>query len=561
MVSFFVQLSIVLVVATVLALLARYFRQPAILAFVVAGILIGPMGFGFVSESEDLALFSQIGVALLLFIVGISLNPRHLKDVGRISLITGLGQILFTSIIGYFIARLLDFGVLEALYISIAFTFSSTIIIIKLLTDKNDIETLYGRIAVGFLLVQDFVAVLLLVLVSGLTLGNGIVEVLAFAIVKGILLVAAVWLLYLFLLRRVFSLLSRNQELLYLASIAWCFIVASAAMQLGFTLEIGAFLAGLALATSEFGIEISSKIRPLRDFFIALFFISLGIGMVFSAVQQYLLPIILFSLFILIGNPLIVFILMILLGYRSRTSFLAGLTVAQISEFSLILVNVGLQAGHVSKNVTIVATMVGIITITASTYLILHGDRLYSLFGKYLQKMERTSIKEQMHEKPASRKYDVLLFGCHRMGSAILTALKGKKVLVIDYNPEIIEALKLRNIDCLYADANDSETIADLVKTKPSIIVSTLPYLDYNLLILKKCKRALPRCLVIATAKNRYDFLELYKRGADLVIFPEWVAGQKVADYLTHLDVKGIRRWGRFYFQKFREDKQRGDVS
>ena len=560
MTGFFAELSLIILAATVMGALARLLRQPSILAYVVVGIILGPIGFGIVGESENLVLFSQIGVALLLFIVGMSLNPRHLKDVGKISLITGLGQVLFTSVFGFLIARGLGFGVIEAIYISIALTFSSTIIIVKLLTDKREMDTLYGRIAVGFLLVQDFIAVLALVLISGLKPGADLLNVILFTIGKGIILFLGVWLVYLIIIKPSFSFFSKNQELLFLGSIAWCFVAAASAIKLGFSLEIGAFLAGLALASSEFGLDVSAKIRPLRDFFIALFFINLGITMTFSSIIGNIWPIILFSFFILIGNPIIVFLIMCLMGYRSRTSFLAGLTVAQISEFSLILMAAGLTAGHVSRDATILVTTIGVITITASTYLILYGNNIYNAFRGVLKYFERKKLKERIEHKNISRKHDIILFGCHRMGYNVLEKTKGKKILVVDFNPEMIRKLTKTGVDSIYADLNDSEVIEELTKTNPKFVISTIPSLDINKRIIKSFKGVNPKCVVFVTTKNALDYLELYKVGADFIAFPELLAGQKIADYIMHLNANKMRKWGKIYYNKFIEDLRSGKL-
>ncbi len=560
MTGFFVELSLIILAATVMGTLARLLKQPVILAYVAVGIILGPIGFAIVRESENLVLFSQIGVALLLFIVGMSLNPRHLKDVGKISLITGLGQVLFTSIFGFLISMGLGFGIIESVYISVALTFSSTIIIVKLLTDKRELDTLYGRIAVGFLLVQDFIAVLALVLISGLKPDVGLSSIILLTLGKGILLFLGVWLIYLTVIKPSFSFFSKNQELLFLGSIAWCFVVAVAAMKLGFTLEIGAFLAGLALASSELGLDVGAKIRPLRDFFIALFFINLGISMTFSSVMENIWPIIIFSLFILVGNPIIVFFIMSIMGYRSRTSFLAGLTVAQISEFSLILMSAGFIAGHVGKDATILVTTIGVITITASTYLILYGSNIYNTFSGALKYFERKKLKERIEHKNINKRYDVILFGCHRMGYNVVEKTKGKKILVVDFNPEIIRKLTKAGFDGIYADLNDSEVIEELTKTRPKFVISTIPSLDINKRIIKNFKEANPKCVVFATTKNALDYLELYKVGADFIAFPELLAGQKIADYMVHLNANKMKKWGKIYYDKFIEDLRSGKL-
>ena len=560
MTSFFIQLSLIILIATLFGFIARLFKQPLILAYVLAGMILGPIGWGIVKESESLLVFSQVGVALLLFIVGISLNPKHLKEIGKISLVTGLGQVIFTSIFGFLIAKGLGYPSIEAVYISIALTFSSTIIIVKLLTDKNDLETLYGRIAIGFLLVQDFVAVLALVLISGLKPDTPLTDILMFTLLKGIILILGVWIIYKLLIKHLFSYISDNQELMFLSSITWCFLIAVVSIKLGFSLEIGAFLAGLVLASSEFGTDITAKIAPLRDFFIAIFFINLGIGMAITSLSQQIIPIILFSLFIIIGNPIIVLVIMGLLGYKSRTGFLAGLTVAQISEFSLILIALGVTIGHVSKEVSVMVTAVGIVTITASTYLILYGDKLYTIFKKPLSHFEKKIVKEKIQIKGLNKKYDIIILGCHRMGYSIIDRLKGKKILVIDFNPDIIKDLKSKNIDTIYADIGDSEIINEIIKLKPKIVVSTIPKIENNIYLIKLIKKMDKKTIVISSSYTAMDSMMLYGAGADFVIFPQYLAGHKVADYITHLNEKDIKKWGQHYKEKLIDEMRQNSL-
>ena len=560
MADFFIQLTVIVLSATVLSLIAKLFRQPLILAYVATGILLGPFGLNFLQESASLSLFSQIGVALLLFIVGISLNTKHIKEIGKVSLITGLGQVIFTSFFGYIISILLGFNNVESIYISVALTFSSTIIIVKLLTDKGDLDSLYGRIAVGFLLIQDFIAIIALMLISDLNSNGGIFSILFAPIIKGLILIIGIYLCYKLIVKHLIKYIAKGNEVLLISSIAWCFGVAVIAIKFGFSLEIGAFLAGLMLANSDFGADISSKIRSLRDFFIAIFFINLGLVMVFDSVKQHIYSIIVFSLFILIGNPIIVFVLMILLGYRSRTSFLAGLTVAQISEFSLILMSLGFKVGYLSKDAVIIVTTVGIITITASTYLIMYGNNIFNAFAKYLHPFERKKLIENLEHRNLSKKYDLILFGCHRMGFSILNKIKKQKILVVDFDPEVIKKLKKGGIEAVYADANDNEIVNELAFLKPNFVISTIPNLENNKLILKSFRRFNPHAVIFSTCKHTNDCIELYKHGCDYVAYPEILAAQKITDYMEHLDKNKIRKWGKIYKKRMLEDLRDGSL-
>ncbi|MFH1900141.1 MAG: cation:proton antiporter, partial [Patescibacteria group bacterium] len=311
MTDIFLELSLVLGLALFVSLIVKWLRQPLIIGYIITGIVAGQAFLAWVSR-DSLESFSQIGITLLLFIVGLSLNPKTLKEVGKVAFLTGIGQIIFTCIIGYLVARWLNFGLVPALYLAMAMTFSSTVIILRLLHERGDQDTLYGRIAIGFLLVQDFVVMIILAMVAGISNAAGIgfftlaVELFAKLIIIGIVVVV----LMKFLVPKIDSKLAHNKEILFLASLALAFIMAALFNQLGFSMELGALLAGIMLSLSPYEIEISSRVRPLRDFFLIIFFIVMGSRLEIALFDAYLWQAIVFSLFILIGNPLIVMLLM-----------------------------------------------------------------------------------------------------------------------------------------------------------------------------------------------------------------------------------------------------------
>ena len=336
---------------------------------------------------------AQLGVVVLLFMVGLNLSPKIFREVGKVSIVTGLGQIFFTSLIGFGISYSLGFSTLVSLYVAVALTFSSTIIILKILSDKDDLDTLYGKISIGFLLVQDVVAMIALVALSSFSRIDAVEGISYINVLAGFFFLFFIGGLAYKLLPRIMRHVAVSQEYLMLFSLGWCLFLAVVFFKLGLSMEIGALLAGIFLSISPYRYEIYSKIRPLRDFFIFLFFILLGSQMVFSNLDEYILPIIVFSAFILIGNTLIVAFLMGRLGYTKKTGFLAGLTVAQISEFSLILVALGVRLGHLSDEVLSMVTVVGLITIAGSTYAMIYVDKYYHLISRFLTIFERKNLK------------------------------------------------------------------------------------------------------------------------------------------------------------------------
>lgn len=517
------EIALIIIISTIIASLLWKLKQPLILAYIIAGIAISP----FISEYKLISIFADLGVAFLLFLVGIELSINKMRNVGFTSLLIGLGQIVFTGFIGYIISILLGFSIIEAIYISIALTFSSTIIIVKLLSEKNEIDTLYGRITIGFLLVQDFAAIITIIF-----LGYGAIEVNVFnlvlkSLISGIGLFAFSILSGRYLLPFFFKFIEKSQELLFLSSISWCLFFVFLSSAMNFSIHVGAFLAGLGIASSRFSYEISPKIRVLRDFFIILFFVFLGSQMKFYF--KDLDKALILSLFVLIGNPLIVYLIMTLIGYKKRTSLFASLATAQISEFSLILVAMGLSLGHLSSDIVSLVTLVGIVTIAISSYMIIFNENLYKILQPFLFERKRTKKEERVSKIIENH---VILIGYHRMGYHLAERLKNlkEKFIVIDFNPDAIKMLMEKKIDYIFGDATDSEILEEANIKKSKLIISTVPNFDDNKFIVSKAKAlGIP---VIVTSLHLNDALELYNLGASYVIIPHFLGSEKVASML-----------------------------
>ncbi|MBL7100540.1 MAG: cation:proton antiporter [Nanoarchaeota archaeon] len=523
----FVEISVIICIAILIAGIMRFLKQPLIISYILTGIIVGPYVIDIIRSTETIAIFSHIGVALILFVVGLSLNPKIIKKVGKVSSVTGVGQVIFTSLIGFFICKLLGFSTIVSVYIAIALTFSSTIIIMKLLSDRGDTETLYGKIAIGFLIIQDLIAILILIIISSVPNGFNFTTLFFGTILKGFSLLVLLVLVGIYILPSITKVIAKSQEFLLLFSMGWCLALASLFYYLNFSMEIGALLAGITLSLSPYRHEIASKMKPLRDFFIVLFFILLGSQMGFADISPYATHIIIFSAFILIGNPLIVMVLMGWLGYTSRNSFLAGLTVAQISEFSLILIALGVKVGHLTNEILSFVTAVGLITIAGSTYMIHHADKLYNYLSKYLVVFERSGKKIDEYKYHKHWDYDIILFGCDCTGYYLLESLKKikKKLLVVDYNPETITDLAKEGVDCRYGDASDSELLDELNLSKAKIVISTIPDLNTNLLLTHKIRESNKKTIIIAVSHQIDEAMELYDKGATYIIMPHFLGG------------------------------------
>jgi len=510
------------------SLVMRIFKQPLIIGYIFSGILIGPVFLDFIPSGDTLSTFSQMGVAFLLFIVGLYLNPKSVKEVGKVSVITGIGQVVFTLVIGYLICLVLGFSHVTSLYIAIALTFSSTIIIMKLLSDKEALDKLYGRISIGFLLVQDLIAIIILIIVSSLAGGDGSWFSILLLLAKGIGAFLVLFAFTHYLLPKLNSFFEKSQEFLFVFAIGWGFGLSALFLSLGFSIEVGALVAGILLSMFPYSYEISSRLKPLRDFFIISFFVLLGSQMVFSGMHDMLIPAIVLSLFILIGNPLIVVFIMGRFGYSKNTGFMAGLTVAQISEFSLILVALGVKVGHLSNEILSFVTIIGLITIAGSTYLVIYSEKIYPFISKYLSIFEKKKMKEK---NIPSKDYEYILFGENRIGFSIMKSFSkiNKEYLVVDFNPERVKKLCSKGISCIYGDVSNVEFLEDLKAHKAKLIVSTIPEKDINLTILNLIHKKNKNAILIVTARHISEAFDLYKAGADYVILPHFLGGEYTA--------------------------------
>ncbi|MGM0575169.1 MAG: cation:proton antiporter [Myxococcota bacterium] len=531
----FHEISALLALATLVGGVALLLRQPLIIAFIVVGILAGPAGFEWVAAADQVDLLARLGIALLLFVVGLRLDLHVVRSVGPVALATGLGQVAFTAGVGYLIALALGFALVPALYIAVALTFSSTIIIVKLLSDKRELDTLHGRIAVGFLIVQDIVVVLVMI---GLTaigsaeaaspVGQALAVLVKAAAMLGVLAALMRWVLPV-LMRR----LARSGELLVLFAIAWAVIWATAGDLLGFSKEVGAFLAGVSLASNPYRELVAARLAGLRDFLLLFFFIDLGAGLDLGALGGNLAAAGVLSLFVLVGNPLIVIAIMGWMGYRRRTGFLAGLTVAQISEFSLVLAALGMSLGHLDRSAMGLVTLVGLVTISVSTYMILYSHRLYEWVGPWLTPFERRRPRAEaggaLDDEDGA---DVLLFGLGRFGTAVTRGLvdRGVRVLAVDSDPLRLRRHQHEAFDLRFGDAEDPEFVSSLPLDRVRCIVSTLRDPQVNRVLLQAVRRAHEQARVVLAADTPAEAEALLEQGADLVLQPYADAAREAAD-------------------------------
>ena len=522
------QFALLLAVAAIVGAIALRLRQPLLVAYIVVGVLLGPSALGWVTAHDQVDLLAQIGVTVLLFVVGLKLDLHVVKSVGPVALATGIGQIVFTTVIGFGIAMALGMAPLTALYVAVALTFSSTIIIVKLLSDKRELDSLHGRIAVGFLIVQDIAVVVAMLLLGSWQSGADTVDLWRLGLEVSLKLtaaLAAVAVLMRYVLPRLLHLLARSQEMLLLFALAWGTALAATGDMLGFSKEVGAFLAGFSLASTAYREAIAARLTALRDFLLLFFFIDLGARLDLGLLGAQVGDALLLSLFVLVGNPLIVMAIMGVMGYRKRTGFLAGLTVAQISEFSIIFMAMGVALGHANPAALGLVTLVGLVTITLSTYMILYSQPLYARLAPWLGYFERKRpFREMAMERNRSEAdpAEVIVFGAGRFGCRLIEQLRAQGIhtLAVDFDPEVVRRLRRKGWPVRFGDAEDTEFPATLPLAAASWVVSTLPEAATNTALLTALRAHGFSGKLALALRGDDDGAAFSERGVDRVFRP-----------------------------------------
>lgn len=530
----FSQLALLVVVAASFGFVAKLLKQPLLVGYLFAGLFLSLTGL--ISDQALLENLGKIGVALLLFLLGLEMNLREVATIGKHASVSGFFEMALTGVVGFGLSLLLGFSPISSAYIAIALTFSSTIIMVKLLSEKKDLSSLYGKIAVGSLLFQDLVAILILIFLAGVGQGGATAFDYLFIFVKLTLLVGVLWVVSRKLVPVFFErFVSGSNELLYIVSIAWALGVASfVSGPVGFSLEIGGFLAGLALSTLPEHLQIASRSRSLRDFFLTIFFVYLGTQLAIEgSISGLIFPALVFSFVVLVVNPISVLLVMGFMGYKKRTSFLSSLTMSQTSEFSLILMTVGASLGHISQSDVATVVLVTAVTMTVSTYIILGGGKLYKKLEKYLSIFERKHTKAEVFVDESKMFDHIILVGADRTGTSLSRFFRkrNKDFVVVDFNPAVYSRMAAQNYNIIFGDITDADIIEAANLKGAKLVVSTISQLEDNLILLEYIKKLEKPPRTIMTMSTKRDAIKLYEKGASYVIVPDIVAGE----YIRHL--------------------------
>ena len=503
--GFLGNLGIIAVSAAVLVAVGRAIRMPAIVVYLLCGILLGPV-LGLVEMEEGLELVSETGIALLLFLVGLELSIGKVRDVGKVALIAGSVQVGLTALLGFGISAALGFGLMEATFLAMALTFSSTVVVVKLLEEKGELESLYGRIGVGVLLVQDLVVIMLLTFLAGMsgageamdagTIGMGLLK--AFGGMAVLLVVALVASKY--LLPKPFKWAARSPEVLLVWALSWCFLMVFGAHAFHLSLEIGAFLAGMSLAQLPYNEDLRRRVHPLMNFFVAVFFVTLGIRIDLGGATDQIGAVLALSTFVLIGKPLMFLGILGLLGYGRKTAFLTGTTLAQTSEFSFILAGLAMSKGLIGGEILLVSALVGVVTIAVSSYMIIQSHGLYAwvlrtgfLRFKFLD--GKPEITAQIVHAGEHLSGHVVIVGMNTLGRELVRRLvaKGEDVLAVDTDPNKLEDLPGRK---LLGSVGYLSVLEEAGYQRAKLLVSALQIEEVNDLLAYRCKSTGTSCAI-----------------------------------------------------------------
>ncbi len=530
--SLFQQIGLIIIGATFAGFLARYANQPLIPAYLLAGIFLGPL-FGIVQNSEVITGLSELGIVFLLFLVGLEIDLSKLKPVLNVAIIGGLAQIIFVGLFGYFVGEALGFTRIESLYIGLIIAMSSTMVVVKMLSERKELDTVHGRLTIGILILQDIVAIAILVFLQS---AEGVNSFPGILLILKVTLAFSVTLLVLkFLAAPLFALAAPVQELIFFIALSICFFFALLFQWEGFSLSIGAFVAGVTLANSPFHLEIATKVRALRDFFAAVFFVSLGLQVTLISTDRLLYPLLVLILLTVVLKPIITLGICTAFGYSKRPAFISSLSLAQVSEFSLIIAAQGLALGQLNGEfftLTIILTMV---TLTLASYMLKFESHIYRVALPFLILLEKCHLAQPPFMMlPKKTKWDIVLCGFHRMGYNIYKDLNSKqKIVVVDYDPDILLRAGEEKIPFIYGDATDREVLEYAGMRHARLLISTIPDISANMTILALARKINKRVQIIVAAQQYKDAATLYRAGATFVVLPHLLGGKYTKKLIT----------------------------
>ncbi len=547
-------LALSIVMAWLLGVAAQAARQPLILAYLVAGFLLGPSGLKWVQSQQSIDTIAELGLIFMLFMIGLEIDLKKIIRAGNVILVTSAAQIFgcFLLALGLFLLIGVPLGDrrFDAIYLAAAASLSSTVIIVKILYDKHEIDTLPGRVTLGVLVLQDLFAILFLAIQPSLNdLQIGIVLE---SIVRVAALLTMALLISRYTLPHLFSLIAHTPELVLVGALAWCFAISEFAEFLGLSREMGALVAGVSLSTFPYALDVVTKVTSLRDFFITLFFVALGMTIPVPTGSVFQLALILVA-FTLLSRFITVFPPLYAMRQGLRASILPAINLAQLSEFSLVLIQVGVRSGQTTPGIAGAASTAFVILAVFSTFAMMRSDAVTRMaiptlkrFG--LRDLDHRAV-EAASDNAAKGTHRIAILGFHRVSSSFLAELERRQaslleqVFVVDFNPEVYHSLQARGVKIHYGDISHADTLAHAGIANAEIVISSVPDSllkgTSNEKLVRHVRTVNPEAKIIATAELLADTQTLYAAGADYVTVARLDQANELIDAVTAAE-KGL---------------------
>ncbi len=526
-------ITLCILFAWMLGLLAHFFRQPLILAYLIAGFFIGPFGMKWVQSQESISVISELGLIFMLFMIGLEIDLKKIVRAGPVILFAGGGQLIGGCLLGilFFLAIGLSLGggKFDALYLCIACALSSTVIIVKVLYEKRELDTLPGRITLGVLVLQDIFAILFLAVQP--SLADLQISVVVLSIARVCVLVATALVLSRYALPRLFHQIARRPELILLGALAWCFLIGEIAEKLHLSREMGSLVAGVSLSTFPYALDVTAKVTTLRDFFITLFFVALGMTIPIPNLTVVGLALII-AAFTVVSRVVTTFVPLYLMKQGLRASLLPAINLAQISEFSLVVIQTGIAAGHIRTETSSAASFAFVILAVLSTFVMMRSDQITRLaIGPLkrlgLRDLDHVHHTDDDHGGGHGEARRIVILGFFRAASALLSEIERlnppvlDQITVIDFNPNVFKTLAARGLHVIYGDISNVDTLLHAGIGKSELIILSVPDSllkgANNEKLVRHVRTLNPTAKIVATADMLADVNDLYAAGADYV--------------------------------------------
>ncbi|KRR07403.1 hypothetical protein CQ12_01065 [Bradyrhizobium jicamae] len=525
-------ITLCILFAWVLGLLAHFSRQPLILAYLIAGFFIGPFGTKWVKSEESINVISELGLIFMLFMIGLEIDLKKIVRAGKVILFAAGGQLIGGCLLGilFFIGIGLSMGSghFDALYLCVACALSSTVIIVKVLYEKRELDTLPGRITLGVLVLQDIFAILFLAVQP--SLDNLQISIILLSVARVGALVATALVLSRYVLPWLFHQIARRPELILLGALAWCFLIGEIAERLHLSREMGSLVAGVSLSTFPYALDVTAKVTTLRDFFITLFFVSLGMTIPIPNASVIGLALAI-AAFTVVSRMVTTFTPLYLMNQGLRASLLPAINLAQISEFSLVVIQTGVLAGHISKETSSAASFAFVVLAVLSTFVMARSDQVTrGLIGP----LKRIGLRDLDHKHEGEAGHGghgearrIVILGFFRAASALIAEIERRtpavleQITVIDFNPLVFRTLTDRGMHVVYGDISNVDTLVHAGVGKAELIILSIPDSLLkgadNEKLVRHVRSLNPSAKIVATAEILANVNDLYEAGADYV--------------------------------------------